>query len=259
MSVPGNFDAARVTGGPVGVPGAGVLTGYLVRPVDGGGSASVLIVHEGFGLTEHMRHLAGRFAALGYTTVVPDLYARVGTPPPNDVEAMRRASADLEDEQVVADLEASAAFVRAEAGGGPLGVIGFCAGGRQALLFACRSGAPASVVDCWGGNVLRANPEERTTPARPVPVVDLVSGLACPALIAGGTEDANPSPGDLAELLRRLGEAGRSAHAALYAGAGHAFLNDTRANFREFAAFTLWQDVTSFFDHTLAVPVTVGA
>src|SRR5204863_214838 len=91
-----------------------------------------------------------------------------------------------------------------------LGCIGFCAGGRSCLLFACSSDRLDAAVDCWGGFVTSADMQHETTEARPTRVIDLVPGLDCPLLAVGGAEDQNPSPavagirsGDLSKLTRQ--------------------------------------------------------
>lgn len=252
MAVPGAVsDPQAVHGRTVAIPAAKPgLTGYLAEPAAAGPHPAVIVVHEAFGLVEHIRDVARRFANLGYLALAPDLYARVGAPDPAQRDSVFAKMFGLSDDQVVSDLEAASAYLRSHAqASGKVGCIGFCSGGRQTLLVACRSQALDAAVDCWGGFIVRARPDAERTPERPVPVVELVGGLTCPVLAAFGEEDQNPSPED----ARRLAEAARRAGKAdlleirQYANAGHAFFADYRPTYREAAAFALWDDVRRFF------------
>src|SRR5262249_35673839 len=52
---------------------AGGTTAYVTRPHEDVG-AGVLLIQEYWGINEHIRDLAGRFANEGYLCVAPDLY-----------------------------------------------------------------------------------------------------------------------------------------------------------------------------------------
>lgn len=247
-SVPGAVDPAAVLSEEVTVERDGTpVRGYLARPRSGTPAPGLLVLHEAFGLNEHIRDLARRFAGAGFVALAPDLYSRTGAPDPADMPAVLEAMFALPDEQVVADLDALAAYLRGRSDvTGAVGEIGFCAGGRQVLLHACSSRAVDAAVDCWGGYIRRARPEAEVTASRPVPVIDLVPRLSCPLLAVGGVEDTNPSPADLAELETRLRAAGKPGRVRVFDGAGHAFLADYRPTYRPEAAHALWGEVIEF-------------
>lgn len=232
--------------------GEGVIQAYLAKPQGDGPWPGIIVIHEAFGLVEHIRDVARRFAQLGYVALAPNLYSRVGAPNLADMSAVMATMFSLPDAQVVQDLEYSAVFLRRQPGSnGRVGCIGFCSGGRQTLLYACSSDTVDAACDCWGGFITRATPTERTTPARPVPVLDLVPQLGCPLFAAFGEEDHNPSPTDAQALTQKLKAAGKSGQVKVFSGAGHAFLADYRPTYREQPAFELWSDVVQFFNRHL--------
>ena len=51
----------------------GTTTGYLARA--GAHQPSVVVIQEWWGLNDHIRAVADRFAAAGYNALAPDLYA----------------------------------------------------------------------------------------------------------------------------------------------------------------------------------------
>jgi carboxymethylenebutenolidase len=229
------------------------MGGYLARPKASGTYPGVLILHEAFGLVEHERDVARRFANQGFIALAPDVYSRVGAPKSaSDMNEVRTKMFGLRDAQLVRDFEAAAAFLRAQPGcSGKVGCVGFCVGGRWTLLFACSSDKINAAVDCWGGFVHRATPEEISTPQRPTPVIDLIPQLHCPLYVVCGEEDQNPSPEIAAEIRKRLEAAGKKFQLEIFKNAGHAFFADYRPSYREKPAFELWPKMVSFFKENL--------
>jgi carboxymethylenebutenolidase len=229
------------------------MRGYVARPKGQGTYPGVIILHEAFGLVEHERDVARRFANVGFIALAPDVYSRIGAPrSASDMNEVRTKMFGLRDEQLIRDFEAAAAFVRAQPGcNGKVGCVGFCVGGRWTLLFACSSNKVDAAIDCWGGFIMRATPEAVTTVERPTPVIDLVPHLHCPLYVVCGEEDQNPSPADAAELRKRLEHSGKPFQFDMFKDAGHAFFADYRPSYREKAAFELWPRMVAFFQSHL--------
>lgn len=231
----------------------GEIDAYLARAVGSGPHGGIIVIHEAFGMVPHISDLARRFAAAGYDAIAPNLYTRTGSPDPTDFPAVFKAMFGKADSETVADLDLAAAHLRGlDGSNGKVGVIGFCSGGRQTLLYACSSQAPDAAIDCWGGFVDRATPEELTTPTRPTPVRELATAASCPIFLAGGAEDQNPSPEVLEDLAARLRGAGKDVTLKVWDGAGHAFLADYRPSYAEPQAHELWADILAFFGTHLA-------
>ncbi|MBV9863629.1 MAG: dienelactone hydrolase family protein [Alphaproteobacteria bacterium] len=253
-NIPGAVtDPGRVKGEEIQFPSGGDrVPAYLARPSQPGQHPGIVVIHEAFGLVEHIRDIARRFANIGYNAVAPDLYFRAGAPDPTDMNSVFPKMFGLSDAQVVRDLESAAAHLRGLPGAsGKVGAIGFCSGGRQTLLFACSSDKVDAAVDCWGGFIHRATPDAETTPSRPTAILDLVDRLHCPVLAAFGEEDQNPTVAQSEELRSRAQRAGKDVTVKVYAAAGHAFLADYRPSYREGPALQLWTDLVDFFDRHL--------
>src|ERR1700751_1260625 len=84
------------------------MQGYLARPKAPGTYPGVLVLHEAFGLVEHERDVARRFANAGLIALAPIVYSRVGAPksPPEMAEVMSKMFG-LKDSQLVVDFEAA--------------------------------------------------------------------------------------------------------------------------------------------------------
>jgi carboxymethylenebutenolidase len=229
------------------------VNGYLAAPAAAGPHPGIVVIHEAGGLGDHIRDVANRFANIGYTALAVDLYTREGGPPPmDDMKALMERLFSMSDANALGDLEAAADLLRArEDATGKVACIGFCMGGRFTLLFACASDRLDAAIDCWGGFIDRATLDERSTPTRPTPPLELVDHLHCPLLAAAGAEDHNPSP-ELAERLRaRAAASGQEVKVDVYDGAGHAFFADYRPSYRPEPAAKLWAEVVPFLQRHL--------
>jgi carboxymethylenebutenolidase len=249
--VPGAVtDPSRIRAEELPYAGAGgdQVNGYLAVPASAGPHPGIVVIHEAGGLGEHIRDVVNRFANLGYAALGVDLYTREGGPPPmDDMQAVMKRLFAMSDATALGDLEGAADLLRArEDTNSKVGCIGFCMGGRYALLFACASDRLDAAVDCWGGFSDRATFEEHTTPERPTPPLELADELHCPLLGAVGAEDQNPSPELARQLRERAQKSGQEIQVDVYEGAGHAFFADYRPSYRPAPAAELWERIVPF-------------
>jgi carboxymethylenebutenolidase len=252
--VPGAItDPSRVRGEDIVFPGANddSINGYLAVPAEPAGEhgrPGIVVIHHAGGLDAHTRDVTNRIANLGYVALGVDLFTREGGPPPtDDLQAMMARLFAMSDATVLGDLEGAADLLRArEDCDGKVGCIGFCMGGRFTLLLACASNRLDAAVDCWGGFIDAATPDERSTPLRPTPPLELADQLSCPLMAAIGAEDHNPSPQVGERLRERAAASGQPVTVEVYEGAGHAFFADHRPSYRPEPAARLWEQVVPF-------------
>jgi len=112
------------------------LKGLLAVPGGVGPWASVVMVHEVFGIDENMTAQARRLAEAGYVVLMPDLYSRGGARKCLTATFKALASGNG---QAFDDLETSKAWLAKRTDvTDKVGVIGFCMGGGFALLLSTR-------------------------------------------------------------------------------------------------------------------------
>ena len=92
----------------------------------------MLVIHENRGLTEHIRTIAGRLAASGYSALALDLLSEEGGTGafPGEAE-IAAALAQIPPERFVADMKASLTELKRRVGGKRLAAVGFCFGGAM--------------------------------------------------------------------------------------------------------------------------------
>ena len=224
--------------------------GYMARPLGNGPFPGVIVIHEVFGLVEHTRELARKFAGHGYIALAPDLYFREGPGDPEKVSTAVRASGGIPDARVIGDLEGSLTTICSVAtSNGKVGCIGYCSGGRQTLLFACNTKNLTAAVNCYGGRVIT----DELSPKQPKAVIDMVSGLSCPLLGLFGALDQNPSPEHVARLDAELKKLGKEHDFKTYpADTGHGFFADYRPSYRQESAVDGWKRIFEFFGRHLS-------
>ncbi|HMD45867.1 MAG TPA: dienelactone hydrolase family protein [Acidimicrobiales bacterium] len=231
--------------------GGDEVQAYLAEPQDPGPHGGVVVIHHLPGFDDSTKEIARRFAADGYTAIVPNLYWREAPGlPAEQAFAAGLAAGGIPDDRLVGDVDGARHFLSAMGTSSRrIATIGFCSGGRQSLLAGCRLPLQAA-VDCYGGFVTRMSPKE--FPIEIHPVIGLVSNLSCPLLGLFGNDDENPSPADVDELEQALTEQDKIFEFHRYDGAGHAFFNVDRPSYRAEAAKDGWQRILDFFGRHLA-------
>jgi carboxymethylenebutenolidase len=224
---------------------------YYARPQGNGPFPGIVVIHHMPGWDEWTCEVARKLAHHGYAAVAPSLYFRVGDGADEAVVAKVRGDGGNPDDQIVGDVGGAVAFLREQPhASGKVGVIGFCSGGRETYLSACRLGSSIdAAVDCWGGNVVVA--KENLTAKKPVAPIDLTDGIKCPIMGLFGNEDGNPTPEAVNQTEAALKKFGKTYEFHRYDGAGHAFFAHYRPNYRVEPAVDGWNKVLAFFAKNL--------
>jgi carboxymethylenebutenolidase len=222
------------------------IEAYYSRPLAAADVPGVIVLHHAPGWDEWSKEVARKFAFHGYAAIVPHLYSRHGPGRWDDVAAAARSKGGAPDAQVVGDAAGAMAFLRAQPyANGKVGAIGFCSGGRQTYMLACKLPGLDAAVDCWGGRVV-ARPED-LTPQQPVPVIDMTPDMGCPLLGIFGNDDANPNPAQVNHIEAELRRHGKEYEFHRYDGAGHGFFAVDRPGYRPEQAVDAWGKVFAFY------------
>jgi carboxymethylenebutenolidase len=222
------------------------IEAYFARPLGVASAPGVVVIHHNPGWDNWVKEVTRNFAHNGYAAVAPHLFSREGPGTTQERSARVREAGGVPDDRCVGDVEASVRYLRAlPYANGKVGVIGFCSGGRQTYLVACKIPSLNAAVDCWGGRVI---PEPGDlTPRQPVPVIDMTPDLACPLLGLFGADDPNPSPDQVAKTEAELKRLGKVYEFHTYENAGHGFFAVDRPGYRQHAAVDGWEKVYAWF------------
>jgi carboxymethylenebutenolidase len=239
--------AEGIEAGEVKVPTAdGNVPAYRAAPQTQGGKRKtkppvLLVVHEIFGVHEHIKDVCRRLAKQGYFAIAPELYARQGdVSKMTDFNEIRsRVVSRVPDAQVMSDLDATVAWAKGPGGadGAKVGITGFCWGGRIVWLYAAHSATLHAGV-AWYGRLVGDK-----GPLQPRHPVDVAAELKAPVLgLYGGKDQGIPEPtvATMREALARGSKAAKRSEIKLYPDAGHAFFADYRPSYRPGDAADGW-------------------
>jgi carboxymethylenebutenolidase len=229
----------------------GRMAVYAAHPeADGRKLPAVLVVHEIFGLSDHIKDVVRRLAREGYLSLAPDLFWQMGPLPDfTDRESFMRFRRSMDDRDLLSSLDAAVDHLAAEsiADEEHVGIVGFCMGGYYAFLETVRNPRIAACADFYGGPLSHQEPSEN----RPIGPLDVAREIKVPLLGLFGEEDQGIPVEQVHELERRVKEAGVPVETVIYPGAGHAFHNDTGPRYVESAAKDAWKRTIEFFDQYL--------
>lgn len=211
---------------------------YIVRPQDGVSSA-IILVHEIFGLNNHIKDVARRFAREGLAVLAPDLFAGHANVPENrdDLEGMRNLWQGIHDDLLISDLQAvftlgrTLPYVKSNS----IGTLGYCMGGAIAYMFACRTPLVSWCIDYYG-RIYYYN----ITEYKPRHPIDYSGGLNCPLLALFAGIDDLILPEQIQYLQDKLNDLGKTFKIKIYPDARHAFFNDQREFYHYDAAADAW-------------------
>jgi len=241
-----NTDVLGLVAGAVKIPVKdGKIPAYRAMPAKGGDFPLVLVIHEIFGVHEHIQDICRRFAKLGYMALAPELFVRQGNVLRlSDMEKIRSLVAKVPDTQVISDLDATIdwAFKSALVNADKVGLTGFCWGGRITWLYAAHNPKLKAGVAWYGRLVGTAN---ELTPKYPI---DIASALTVPILGLYGGKDTSIPLNTLNQMRDLLKSSSSKSEIIVYPDAPHAFFADYRPSYREAEAKSGWQRLQAWFN-----------
>ena len=236
-------DTAGLTAGEVKIPAkGGDMPAYRAMPANGENLPTVLVVQEIFGVHEHIKDVARRFAKAGYLAIAPELYARQGDVSGKGMDDIRKVVAQVPDAQVMGDLDACANWAAKNGGdASKLAITGFCWGGRIVWLYAAHNPKLKAGV-AWYGRV-----EGAGTELQPKNPADVVASINAPVLGLYGGQDAGIPVEGVQKFKAALLAAGKKTEIVVYPDAPHGFHADYRPSYREKDAKDGWAKLLAWF------------
>lgn len=216
-------------------------THYLSLPKTGKAPfPAVLLVHEWWGLNDHIRHWADRLAAEGYATLAVDLYGgKVGTTPA-EAQALMKA---VDAERARATAHAAYAFLAGDPriAASRRAVLGWCFGGAWSLQVAIAEPDLSACVLYYGQ----------------LPTDEGQLGkIQAPVLGVFGSRDPSIPAAKVDAFAASMQKLGKSCRVLRY-DAEHAFANPSNPRYDQKNAAAAWTEVRGFLKHQLTAAQTL--
>ena len=229
-------DDPRLETGYIKYPGStGDIRASLARPKGDSKVPGVIVIHENRGLNPHIEDVARRVALKGFLAIAPDALSPLGGTP-KDVNEARSKMQQLDGQSTVKNFVAAVQYLKTHPQTtGKVGCMGFCWGGGMTNQVAVDSPDLRAAVPFYG-----RQPASEDVPKIKASLLLHYAGLD--RRINAGIEAFEAA----------LKKASIDYKLRMYAGAGHAFFNDTsESRYHKEAAQLAWKRTIDFFNNRL--------
>ena len=217
----------------------GATTAHVARP-DTDATAAVILIQEYWGINDHIRDIAGRYANEGYVCVAPDLYRGKLAKDSNEAAKFMQELPLAEGMEIIRQAMSETKRVYKVQ---KIGITGYCMGGIYALRAACEMPELSAAAPFYGD----------------IPEEEVLKKLEVLTLFIAGKRDAWINPAKVNQLIEAARKYDLPLEVVTY-DADHAFFNDTRPEVYDAeAAADAWRRVLDLFRKNLAVGTPVGA
>lgn len=193
---------------------------------------AIILIHEWWGLNDHIKDIAGRYAAEGFIAIAPDLYrGKIAADSTKASQMMHGLSSDDGLDTIKNAIDAASTAYDIS----HFGISGYCMGGTFALLAACKLEGISAAAPFYGD----------------IPDDDTLRELKTPTIFVSGTRDGWITPEKVAGLEDAAERFELPVHSVKY-DADHAFFNNTRPEVYDAeAARDAWALIVGFFKDKL--------
>jgi carboxymethylenebutenolidase len=190
---------------------------------------AVVVIHEWWGLNDHIKHWTDRLAADGYAALAVDLY---GGQVAGDPDTAMKLVKSVDDATAEAILSAAHNFLASDPriDAEKQAAIGWCFGGNWALRDAISNRELDAAVIYYG---------------RPVTDAKQLAGINAALLGVFANQDEAIPPAVVGDFTKALEGAGKSIELHSY-DAVHAFANPSNPKYDQKAASDAWNHVRAF-------------
>jgi carboxymethylenebutenolidase len=217
------------------------MLAFVAEPEGGKSKRGLLVFQEAFGVNDHIRDVASRFAKLGFQAIAPELFHR--TAPAkwegryDDFPSAMPHLQALKEAGMDSDVKATYNWLKSNSEvGDNIACIGYCMGGRTSFL--ANSAVPLkAAISYYGGNM----------PS----LLHRTNKLSAPMILFWGEIDHHISAEQRSQVTGAMREAKKEYVDIVFSNADHGFFCDARKSYNPDAARLSWDITQSFLNARL--------
>jgi carboxymethylenebutenolidase len=219
-------------------------SGYLVYPnaTNATGTSAgqqqehpaVVMIHEWWGLNDHIKDMADELASEGYVVLAADLYNGEVAADPNRARELS-SSVRQNPEQAISNLQSAVQYLASlpNVNSSRIASLGWCFGGGQSLQLALNSEQnPLAATVIYYGNLVNDTNQ--------------LSKINWPVLGVFGDQDQSIPVESVNAFEQALNETGITNEIYIYPGVGHAFANPSGDSYAPEETADAWEKTLAF-------------
>ena len=209
------------------------VNGYMVRPNNSISYPGIILIHEWWGLNDHIKEVANTLAKEGYVVLAVDLYNGQVAQDRDQAMALRTS---VNNTLTVENMKGGIEFLRSQESIEYVASMGFCFGGEQSALLSISDAELDATVIYYG-----SLPQE----------IDVISKVDAPILGIFGELDTGITPDTVKVFEQGLKDSNLDHDITIYDNVGHAFINPEGSRFAENETKDAWSKTITFLDENL--------
>ncbi|HYG00566.1 MAG TPA: dienelactone hydrolase family protein [Candidatus Saccharimonadales bacterium] len=223
-------------------------SGYLAYPENtsaqgnetGSKLPGLVVIHEWWGLNDHIKNMADELAKEGYVVLAVDLYNGEVAASPDQAMSLVNAARDNQNESN-SNMLAAVGYLKSLPNVDPskIASVGWCFGGGQALQLTLNTPTenPMAATVLYYGNLVTDSQQ--------------LAKIKGPVLGVFGSEDQSIPVSEVRDFEAALNANNITNNIYIYEGVGHAFANPTGESFAPGELKDAWQKTIEFLDSNL--------
>jgi carboxymethylenebutenolidase len=195
---------------------------------------AVVMIHEWWGLNDHIKDMADELASEGYVVLAADLYNGEVATDPNRARELS-SSVRENPEQAISNMQSAVQYLASlpNVNSSRIASLGWCFGGGQSLQLALDSEQnPLAATVIYYGNLVNDTNE--------------LSKINWPVLGIFGDQDQSIPVESVNAFEQTLNETGITNEIYLYPGVGHAFANPSGDSYAPEETSDAWEKTLAF-------------
>jgi carboxymethylenebutenolidase len=213
------------------------MDAYISIPEGPGPFPAIMIFQEAYGVNNHIRKVADRFAQEGYVAIAPELFHRTAVGFEALYTDFASAAPHLQAVNVKdlsADIKATYQWLQEQKNviGDKIGSVGYCMGGRASFLANIVVPVKAA-VSYYGGGIIT--------------LLDRVKELHAPHFFLWGGLDKHIPAEQVEEVKKAMNEDGKKYSSITFPDADHGFNNNERSSYHAKSSDEAWEMIVNFF------------